>query len=375
MASQRPLLVAGGGVISGEAWEEFQALSALLKIPATTTPMGNGSISCENPSFIGGCGWMGGDAVMKAFEEADTVLAIGCRFSNWLGYGRPPIMTGPPSQRIIHVDIDPGQIGKNVDVEIGIVSDAKAFLLDFLSLTNREGKDGKWGDAWLKGLRESYKEYLQKLSPMASDRSKPIHPAFLLKELSELLDKDALVCLDGGMVMMWSHTYLPSFKPRTRFFNAGMGHLGFGHPFANSLKIAFPNRQVVNVTGDGAFGFTLQELDTALRHGLNVVHVIHNDGAWGMCKFGQEILFGSADRLDQVFGRTDYAQIAKGFGCYGETVEEPNEIKPALRRALDSGKPAVLDIKVRFIPHPAFQIMPSVVFQGCDVPRPPTAPT
>jgi len=208
---------------------------------------------------------------------------------------------------------------------------------------------------------------------MASAEARPISPAFLSKELAESLDKDALVCFDGGMAMMWSHTYLPSRMPRTRFFNAGMGQLGFGHPFANGLKMAYPDRQVVNITGDGAFGFTLQELDTALRHGLNVVHVIHDDGAWGMCKFGQEVLFGSAEKLDQVFGETDFAQIAEGFGCHSETVEDPTQIKPALRRAFDSGKPSVLDVKVQFMPHPAFQLMPAVVFQGCDVPRPPHA--
>lgn len=94
--------------------------------------------------------------------------------------------------------------------------------------------------------------------------------------------------------------------------------LGFGHPFANSLKMAYPDRQVINVTGDGAFGFTLQELETAQRHGLNVVHVIHNDRAWGMCKFGQEILFGTAEKIDQVLSDTDWARIAEGFGCFGE---------------------------------------------------------
>ena len=375
MEAQRPLLIAGGGVIAGEAWDEFEKIATTLKIPATTTPMGNGSISAGNSSFIGGSGWLGGDAVMRAFKEADVILAVGCRFTNWLGFGGPPIMAGPSAQKIIHVDIDPQQIGKNVDVEIGLVSDAKAFLTDMLVLNREQGKRVNWSERWLQGLKSDHEAYLRKLEPMASPDARPISPAFLSKEIAAVIDEDALVCFDGGMAMMWSHTYLGSHQPRTRFFNAGMGQLGFGHPFANSLKMAYPARQVVNITGDGAFGFTLQELETAQRHGLNVVHVIHNDRAWGMCKFGQEVLFGTAERTDQILGDTDWTRIAEGFGCFGEKVEDPGEIKPALARAFRSGKPAVLDVRIQFIPHPAFQLMPAVVFQDCAVPAPPQPPS
>jgi thiamine pyrophosphate-dependent acetolactate synthase large subunit-like protein len=183
------------------------------------------------------------------------------------------------------------------------------------------------------------------------------------------------VTVDGGMVFHWAFTYLHAYRPRRRFFCAGGGHLGIGQPFANAFKLAFPERPVVNFCGDGAFGLTLQELDTAARHGLPVVNVINNDGGWGMCKAGQLALFGDTalEGIDQDFSGANYAEIAKGFGCYGERVERPLEIKPALERAFKSGKPAVLDVKAQLVPHPMFGVMAQVVFQGVPL-SPPSGP-
>ena len=132
--AERPLLIAGGGVIASEAWEEFRALAKKLGIPATTSPMGAGCLAADGAGFFGDSGWLGGGAVIQALDMADVVLAVGCRFSAWLGMGRPPVMAGAPPQKIIHVDIDPREIGKNVGVAVGIVGDAKAVLADMLAV-------------------------------------------------------------------------------------------------------------------------------------------------------------------------------------------------------------------------------------------------
>ncbi len=371
--AERPLLLAGGGVIASQAWDEFRVLAETLGAAATTTSMGSGSLPVNRARFFGDGGWLGGDAVLQALREADVILAVGCRFSSLLGLGKPPIMVGPPQQKIIHVDIDPREIGKNLGVEVGIVGDAKAVLIDLLSTINERGQQGRADEQWLQSLVGTYEIFLRGLEPMLGGDSGPITQARLAREVGEYLaDKDAMVTIDGGMTLHWAFTYIQAQQPRRRFFCAGGGHLGCGQPFANAFKLAFPDRPVVNFCGDGGFGLTLQELDTAVRHNLAVVNVINNDGGWGMCKAGQLALYGekALDGIDQDFGPLDYAAIAKGFGCYSERVEAPSEIRPALERAFQSGKPAVLDVRVQLVPHPMFAILAAVVFQGCQLPLP-----
>jgi thiamine pyrophosphate-dependent acetolactate synthase large subunit-like protein len=373
LEAERPLLIAGGGVIASEAWEEFQSLADLLGAAATSTPMGSGAITVRNGRFFGDGGWLGGNGVMQALQEADVILAVGCHFSSWLGLGKPPVMPNNSRQKVIQIDIDPTQLGKNVAIEKGIVGDAKAVLGDLLLALKGYGRKGKADKKWIEGLVKTYQEYLKSLEPMLGGDAGLITMARLAKEVGEYLtDKGAMVTIDGGMVFHWGFTYLNAYQPRDRFFCANGGHLGFGHPCANAFKVAFPERPVVNFCGDGAFGLTLQELDTAVRHNLPVVHVINNDGGWGMCKAGQLALYGdkALDGIDQDFSTADYAEIAKGFGCYGERVETPGDIKPALERAFKSGKPAVLNVKTELVPHPMFGVMAQVVFRGVPLSMP-----
>jgi len=371
--AERPLLVAGGGVIASEAWEEFQRLADTLGAAAITTPMGSGCISAKHPRFIGDGGWLGGNAVLQALQEADAIVAVGCHFSSWLGLGKPPVMPAESQQKIIQIDIDPTELGKKVPLKIGIAGDAKSVLVDLLLALKEYGGKGRAETKWVEGLGETYRQYLESLGPMLGGDTGPITMARLAQQVGEYLsDREAMVSIDGGMVFHWGFTYLHAYQPRHRFFCAGGGHLGFGHASANAFKLAFPDRPVVNFCGDGAFGLTLQELDTAVRHNLCVVHVINNDGGWGMCKAGQLALYGdkALNGIDQDFSSADYAEIAKGFGCYAERLENAQDIKPALERAFNSGKPAVLDVKTQLVPHPMFGVMAQVVFQGIPLSMP-----
>ena len=177
-----------------------------------------------------------------------------------------------------------------------------------------------------------------------------MHPAPLARAIGGWLPDDALAVYDGGHTTFWSNDLTRALEPRTRFHDPGMAHLGFGLPYALALQAAFPERLVVNITGDGAFGFTLAELDTARRLGLPVVTVIHDNAAWGVIRFGQER--GGFD-LDTALEGMDYAAVARAFGCHGERVTELAEVTPALERALASGLPAVVDVETRFVPHPS----------------------
>ncbi len=176
-----------------------------------------------------------------------------------------------------------------------------------------------------------------------------MHPAALAQALAGALPADALAVFDGGHTTFWSNDLTPVHDVRTRFHEPGMSHLGFGLPYALALQLAHPSRRVFNITGDGSFGFTLQELDSARRLGLPVITVIHNNAAWGVIRAGQR------QQLDFELGTsladTDHAAIARGFGCYGESVDEPGEVAAALARAL-AGVPAVIDCRTGFEPHP-----------------------
>jgi acetolactate synthase-1/2/3 large subunit len=176
-----------------------------------------------------------------------------------------------------------------------------------------------------------------------------MHPAQLARALGEALPPDALVVYDGAHTSFWSNDLTPVAEPRTRFHDPGSGHLGFGVPYAHALALLEPGRPVIDITGDGAFGFTVAELDTARRYGLAAVHVIHDNQAWG-------VIAQSQRRLNFELGTeltgTDYVAIARGFGVHAERVTAPSRVADALARALAAGGPAVIDARVRFVPHP-----------------------
>jgi acetolactate synthase-1/2/3 large subunit len=312
---ERPLVIAGGGVARSGTAGEVRELVERLGAAATCTQMGIGCIPSDHPQFIGHGGVIGGPAVIRALEEADVVISIGCRWSSWLWDGDRPAARGPI------VDLDAVH-------EMGT---------DPLPCTPAAG--------WVDGLVAEHRAYLESLG----DDDDPMHPAVLAREIGRALPADALVVYDGVHTSFWSNDLTPVAEPNTRFHDPGMGHLGFGIPYANGLKLRFPDRPVVNITGDGAFGFTVAELDTARRLGLNAVHVIHDNEAWGVIRLGQS---KAGFELGTDLSGTDYVAIARAFGCHAERVEKPDEVAPALQRAFESGLPAVIDARVRLVPHP-----------------------
>jgi acetolactate synthase-1/2/3 large subunit len=179
-----------------------------------------------------------------------------------------------------------------------------------------------------------------------------MHPAALADELGRALPRDALVAYDGGHTTFWSNDLTPALEPRSRFHEPGMAHLGFGLPCALALKALHPGRAAVNITGDGAFGFTMAELDTARRLGLAAVTVIHDNASWGVIRLGQS---RGGFELGTDLEGTDYAAVARALGCHGERIERPEQVAPALERALASGLPAVIDARVAFVPHPGMR--------------------
>lgn len=357
VAAERPLLIAGGGVSVSGAAGEFRTLAERLGAAATATQMGLGCVSTDSPTFFGHGGVVGGAAVVRAMQEADVVLAVGCRFSSWLWCGSGPCVRGWPAQELIQVDIDPATIGRARPLSVGLQGDAGAVLGQLLEALPAGAGPGAGAaaepTAWLSSLVDDHRAYRDELRALADAPADVMHPAALAAEIGAALPPGSLVAYDGGHTTFWSNDLTPALEPRTRFHEPGMAHLGFGVPYAHALKLLFPERAVLSITGDGAFGFTVQELDTARRLGLAAVHVIHNNSAWGVVGAGQR---RAGFQLGIDLEGTDWAAVAHAFGCHAERVSRREEVAPALERALASGLPAVIDAQVRFEPHPGLPL-------------------
>jgi len=341
LKAEKPLIVSGGGVSRSEGWEELQEFAEYLKIPVMTTIMGIGTISSKSESFIGTT--INGPG-LKAGPEADVVLVLGCKFSYIMGHGDEPFWKD--SQKMIQVDIDPGIIGRAKPIKLGVVSDCKQFLRQILEEAKKTQKVEQRD--WLDVLAKTRQEYISGIMKKAVKDKIPILPQRLVKDVLEFMDEEAIFISDGGDIACYTIEQIDFYKPRPplSFLQAvGMGHLGTSVGYGIGAKLAKPDKQVISISGDGSFMMNIQDLETAVRLGLNnLIFVIANNSAWGMLKSGQK-LFVDKHYIDVELPKFDFAKCAEGFGCYGEVVTDPNEIKPALERAKNSGKPAVIDVK------------------------------
>jgi len=341
LKAEKPLIVSGGGVSRSEGWEELQEFAEYLKIPVMTTIMGIGTISSKSESFIGTT--INGPG-LKAGPEADVVLVLGCKFSYIMGHGDEPFWKD--SQKMIQVDIDPGIIGRAKPIKLGVVSDCKQFLRQILEEAKKTQKVEQRD--WLDVLAKTRQEYISGIMKKAVKDKIPILPQRLVKDVLEFMDEEAIFISDGGDIACYTIEQIDFYKPRPplSFLQAvGMGHLGTSVGYGIGAKLAKPDKQVISISGDGSFMMNIQDLETAVRLGLNnLIFVIANNSAWGMLKSGQK-LFVDKHYIDVELPKFDFAKCAEGFGCYGEVVTDPNEIKLALERAKNSGKPAVIDVK------------------------------
>lgn len=354
--AKKPIIVAGGGINASEAHEELQRLSETYVIPAGTSINGIGSIGKDKKTFLGS--YLVDNVYRTAAAEADVVLSIGCKWDYTLLYGAAPLWN--QNQKLIQVDIDPKEIGKNRPVEISIVGDAKAVINHLLlemekSLPKEKITEwSEWND-YLQDIRKNEALMIQKLLKYSK---LPMKPERLAYEVLDWIPEDTQLVLDGGDIFAFTmyHINHKPRPPRSTFYPVSMAHLGTGIPHAIGVKMAKPDKPVVCITGDGSFMFNVQELETAVRLNLPIIIVIGNNCAWGMIKSNQKLNFQKR-YCDTEFPPTNYAEIAKSFGCYGEKIQKPGDIKLALQRAFDSNKPAVIDVDIGFETPPAMKLI------------------
>lgn len=350
--AMKPLIIAGGGTIASEASEDLIKLSEAFKIPAATTLMGIGSISHNQKTYVGS--YPISNTFRRAASEADLVISLGCKWDFTTLYGTSPLWN--QDQKIIQVDIDPSEIGKNRPIDVGIVADIKAVISQLLIIMEDKLPKQKitqwseWND-YLQGVRENDNAIIEKL---LESNKLPMKPERFVVETLKSIPPDTQLVIDGGDIAIFTYGLISNFLryPRSTFQSLGMGHLGVGVCYAIASKLAKPDKPVLCISGDGSFLFNVQELETAVRLNLPIIIMIANNCSWGMLKTYQKS--NMAKRYCDVdLPSINYAEIAKGFGCYGEKVEHPKEIKNAIQRAKQSKKPAVIDVSVAFESPPA----------------------
>jgi acetolactate synthase-1/2/3 large subunit len=344
LKAERPLVISGGGVSRAEAWDELKEFVEYFQLPVLTTSSGIGTIPDKSKCLLGaGVAGIG----LSVIPQADVILALGCKFSWTMAHGEEPFWKN--SQSLIQVDIDPSIIGRAKPIKLGIIGDCKRFLEQTLGRSKQIDKVET--RSWLEELVSRKQKNIEKLNRKLSKDTIPIIPKRLIKDLFESLDEDAILILDGGDIAVSAAEQIFDYnirKPLSTLSSTGMGQLGTAVPYGIGAKLGKPDKQVVALAGDGSFMINIQDLETAVRLGLkNLIYVVANNNAWGMIKSGQNI-FKEKRHIDVDLPEFDYAKCAEGFGCYGEVVTDPNEIKNAFERAKKAGKPAVLDVKISF---------------------------
>ncbi|HDL15703.1 MAG TPA: biosynthetic-type acetolactate synthase large subunit, partial [Euryarchaeota archaeon] len=338
LEAERPVIIAGGGVIISEASEELMELARLIGAPVTTTLMGKGSFPEMDPLALGVLGMHGRKVANYAVTDSDVLISIGMRFSD---RSTGVVSCFAPDAKIIHIDIDPAEIGKNVSVDIPVVGDAKTVLKELIRVL-RKIMESEKSRAW----QEKIKIWKKEFSPKMDYDDVPLKPHRVIKEIMDFLGEDDIVTTEVGQCQMWAHHYMGRSKPRSFISSGGLGTMGFGFPAAMGAKVAKPDVNVIDIAGDGSFLMNIQELATVVENNINVVVGVFDNHYLGMVRQWQELFYDR--RYSSVYlGNTlDFVKVAEGFGALGIRVEKPEEIKPALKEAFNAGKPVVLDFMI-----------------------------
>lgn len=337
--AKRPLILAGGGVIAAQAWAELADVAELLQAPVLMSPMGKGSIPADHPLCAGVTfTWVTADlqnmeySMSPLVRMADAALAVGFRFSQLATVN----YTLPVPQNLVQIDIDCAEIGGNYPVAVGIVSDARITLRQLRAALDSEVRETPLRLSW---MPESFRP--QKRIDLGPTGKLPID----WWDLREVLERDAIVSADitrSGYALVGQ---FPTYEPRTFMHSASFIAMGHAFPAALGAKVAFPDRQVISVSGDGCFLMTGQELATAVQHNINVVAIVINDRCLtGIAALQDAHYQGRRMAVDLV--NPDFVRLAESFGAIGLRVNNADEFKPALRKALQAEKPALIEIVV-----------------------------
>jgi acetolactate synthase-1/2/3 large subunit len=338
-AAERPAILAGGGAWFSQSGAELLRFAERAQIPVFSNAKAHGMVPADHPLCGRGFGTLGA-AAAAARAQADVVLILGARLGLFTGGRRGGLI--PKGAKVIQVDVSAEEIGRNRDIELGIAADVRETLVALDSAASQR----KWTarPQWL-GAVQAVRGGARVMFRQAIENEKaPIHPYRLAHEIAQVLPPDAIIAADGGETASWMDMAAQPRGGGSWMSHGYLGCLGTGMPFAIAAQVAHPKRRVLCIVGDGSVGLNFAEFDTMVRHNLPIVVVVNNDQQWGMSAHGQELIYGKDKKVVTVLSPTRYDQAAAGFGCHAEHVEDPRDLAPALRRALDSGKPACVNV-------------------------------
>jgi acetolactate synthase-1/2/3 large subunit len=332
--AKAPLLLGGSGVRFSSAGQTLGRFIDKTGIPFILMNHGRGELPDTHPLSIWDVGNIG---LMLGLTQADVLIAVGIRF-NWLLQSGQAI---PPHVKVVRIDIDPHEIDRNRQADVGLVGDTASVLNQLTPLVKKRDHS-----AWISTLRAASQAFIEPELQLRAMPSDPIHPIRLVAQIQKAVGEDAIYVADGGDT---SYFGLVGFRSREKAGVLGtasglLGCLGTGIPFGIAAKLAHPDKKVVVLNGDGSFGFNAMEFDTAVRHNIPIVCVVNNDCAWGMIKHGQELSIGKERLVCSELGPRHYEKMVEGLGGYGEFVTRDEDIIPAINRAFQSGKPACINV-------------------------------
>lgn len=332
-ASQRPVLYVGGGVITGNASEPLRKLAKKANIPVTMTLMGLGAFDQNDPLSLDMLGMHGAAYANFAVQESDLLICVGARFDDRV---TGKLKTFAPHARIIHIDLDPSSIAKNVPVDIPVVGNARYVLADLVEQV--EYKERK---EWFARIAELKKRY-----PLRYDRdSKTIKPQYVIEELWRQTQGQAIITTGVGQHQMWTAQFYKFSRPRQFITSGGLGTMGFGLPAAIGTQIGNPGALVVDIDGDSSFNMTLTELSTAVMYELPIKICLINNGYMGMVRQWQELFYGRRYSCSSL-KNPDFARLAEAFGAVGLSARKKEEVPAVIRAMLEEKKPCLADFYV-----------------------------
>ena len=340
VAAKRPIIFIGGGIILSSAYKELLELSEFTHTPVTTTLMGLGGFPSEHPLSLGMCGMHGTFSSNMALTNTDLIIGIGARFDDRVTGKVDEFATGA---KIVHIDIDPTSISKNIPAHIPIVGDAKDILKKLIGILKKEKKNWKKDNQeWLNQVEE-----WKVTHPLSYKQGKNvIKPQYVIEQIHEVTKGEAIITTEVGQNQMWTAQFYKFKRPRTFLTSGGLGTMGYGFPAAIGAQVAFPDKIVFDIAGDGSIQMNIQELATAVQYRLPVKVAILNNSFLGMVRQWQELFYNKRYSYSCMECQPDFVKLAEAYGAVGLRVENPDDVKKALKEAIEIPKPVLIDFIV-----------------------------
>ncbi|SDF64073.1 biosynthetic-type acetolactate synthase large subunit [Desulfovibrio legallii] len=339
--AERPVILAGGGVVMANAGQALTSLARKLQIPVTCTLMGLGSFPATDPLWLGMVGMHGTYAANLAINNADVLMCVGARFDDRV---TGKLAAFAPKARIVHIDIDPTSIRKNVEVEVPVVGDCRLALEGIAEICEAKQQGRDWAGqhaAWLAAV-DRWKES----KPLGYQKNGHLKPQEVIETLYDLTGGDAIITTEVGQHQMWVAQFYTFTKPRTLLTSGGLGTMGYGFPAAVGAQFAFPQKKVITVAGDASLQMNIQELATVVANRLPIKVIILNNRYLGMVRQWQDLFYNHNYSSTNMEAQPDFVKLAEAYGAEGYRITSTADLRPVLEKALGTPNPAFIDVVV-----------------------------